>query len=149
MPSSRESQYLRFWTLYFDRVRALHPSWIGGRRPLTSSWIGQRSGIPGTYISVCFGRGGKLRHELYIDTEDAAENDALFENFLNGREALEGAYGRRLDFQKLPNSRGCRIADHAIGDVTNEEQWNEYIRWFLDAGVRLRLTLSQAGLLGL
>ena len=148
MPSTKARHYLRFWTLYFDRVRALHPSWVGRGGPLASSWIGQRSGIPGTYISVCFGRGGRLRHELYIDTEDAAENDALFEDFLNRREVLEGAYGRRLDFQKLPNRRGCRIADHAIGDVTNEEQWNEYIRWFLDAGIRLRRALGKSGFSG-
>ena len=69
------AHYLRFWTLYLERVRAVHPPWAGRTNPVRGSWVGQGSGIPGTYISVCFGRGGKLRHELYIDTEDTKENE--------------------------------------------------------------------------
>jgi hypothetical protein len=48
-----------------------------------------------------------------------------------------------LDFQPLPDRRGCRIADHSIGDVRDEEHWGEFIRWFLDAGVRLRRALKE------
>jgi hypothetical protein len=92
---------------------------------------------------VCFGRGGKLRHELYIDSGEARENDALFEDLLSHRERLETAYGRPLDFQRLPGKRGCRIADHASGDVMDQDHWNEFIRWFLDAGARLRRALTE------
>jgi hypothetical protein len=148
MPSSRDSDYLRFWTAYFERVRDLYPSWTDGRNPLPHSFITQRSGIPGTNISICFGRGGKLRHELYIDTKDAIENDALFEDLRRRRHTLEAAYGRSLDFQRLPDKRGCRIADHGVGDVRHEERWSEYIRWFIDAGARLRRALRQTGLAG-
>lgn len=143
--SGRAGLYLRFWSLYLERVRAIHPSWLGRGGPRASSWIGQSSGIPGTYISVCFGRGGTLRHEFYIDTEDAVENYAVFEDFLARRDEIEAKYGRQLDFQRLPNKRGCRIADHQIGEVRDEEHWNEYIRWFLDAGLRLRRALKGAG----
>ena len=100
---TRGSHYLRFWTLYLDRVRELHPTWAGKRNPVRRSWVGQSSGIPGTYISVCFGLGGRLRHELYLDASEAADNDALFEDLLGHREALEAAYGRSLDFQRLPS----------------------------------------------
>ena len=140
--------YLRFWTRYLERVRASHPTWAGNRNPLRSSWIGQPSGIPGTYISVCFGRGGKLRHELHIDTGEAKENEAIFEDVLRQREELETAYGRSLDFQRLPGKRGCRIADHASGDVMDEDHWNEFIRWFVDAGGRLRHALTETGFSG-
>lgn len=145
---NRSVHYRRFWTLYLERVRAVHPLWAGARSPLRSSWVGQTSGIPGTYISVCFGRGGKLRHELYIDTGDAAENDALFDDFLSKRQALESAYGRPLDFQRLPHRRGCRIADHGIGDVMDEGHWSEFIRWFVDAGARLRRALTETSSTG-
>jgi len=148
MGSSKDSHYLRFWTVYFERTSELHPSWIEGRNPLPRSFITQRSGIPGTNISVCFGRGGKLRHELYIDSTDAIENDSLFEDFRSRRQAMEAAYGSQLDFQQLPTKRGCRIASHTTGDVMREDHWNEYIRWFPDAGVRLRLALSEAGFPG-
>jgi hypothetical protein len=140
---SRGMHYLRFWTRYFERVRALHPTWVGKRNPIPRSWVGQSSGTPGTYISVCFGRGGKLRHELYIDTGGAAENEALFEDLRRHREELETAYGRPLDFQRLPGKRGCRIADHTAGDVMDEDHWNEFIAWFLDAGARLRRALAE------
>ena len=140
---SREEHYLRFWTLYLERVRAVHPAWAGKRNPVRGSWVGQSSGIPGTYISVCFGRGGKLRHELYIDTGDAKENEAIYEDLLGHQQELETAYGRRLDFQPLPGKRGRRIADSGEGDVMDEDHWNEFIRWFLDAGTRLRRALAE------
>jgi hypothetical protein len=145
---SREAHYLRFWTLYMERVRAVHPTWAGNTNPVRGSWVGQSSGIPGTKIFVCFGRGGRLRHELYIDTRDAKENEALYEDLRGHCEELETAYGRRLDFQPLPGKRGCRIADHAWGDVLDENHWNEFIVWFLDAGARLRRALAETRFAG-
>jgi hypothetical protein len=144
-PEGRPGLYLRFWALYFERLRELHPEWVGNRNPVASSWVGQRSNIPDTFISVCFGRNGTLRHELYIDSGEKAANKTLFESLLEERTAIEEVYGRQLDFQRLPARRGCRIADHGTGDVTNEESWPRFVEWFLDAGVRLRRALSSFG----
>lgn len=52
---------------------------------------------------------------------------------------MERAYGRPLNWEALPHARMCRVADYRDdGDVTFQDRHDEYIDWFLDAGVRLR-----------
>lgn len=142
----KATYYERFWGRYIERVQREHPGWTNARRVGRESWMSQPSGVPGTFISVCFGAGGKLRHELYIDAGDAAQNEEVFEDLLSRRNVLEEAYGRRLDFQRLEGRRACRIADHGVGDVTDEGRHDEFINWFFDAGARLRRALAVAGL---
>ena len=141
----KAAAYENFWTRYIERVQKEHAGWTNARRAGRDSWMSQPSGIPGTYISVCFGAGGKLRHELYIDNGDRQQNEELLDYHLERREALEAAYGSELDFQRLEGRRACRMADHGIGDVTDEERHDEFVDWFFDRGVRLRGALASVG----
>ena len=57
--------------------------------------------------------------------------------------ALEDAYGRPLFFEELPGKRACRIADYRGGaDVTDIDNFDEFIDWFFDSGARLRKALA-------
>jgi len=140
--SPRAALYLQFWEAYLARVRDEHPDWTRARIPQRVNWMSQPSPIPGTQINPCFVSKGRIRHELYIDTGDAEQNTALFEQFETQREAFEAAYGRALTFEPLPDRRACRIADYTTGDVTVTDQHGHYIAWFLDCGERLRAALS-------
>lgn len=142
----KAAAYEGFWTRYVERVQKEHPGWTNARRAGRDSWMSQPSGISGTYISVCFGAGGKLRHELYIDNGDREQNEELLDYYLERRAALESAYGLELDFQRLEGRRACRIADHGVGDVADEERHDEFIDWFFDRGQRLRQALATVGL---
>jgi hypothetical protein len=136
--------YATFWARYLERVLAEHPSWTRSRNPPRGdNWFQTISGIPGTYMAAAFAEGGRLKNELYIDRGDAEVNAAYLAELAEHRERLERAYGRPLEFEELPNRRACRVADYrAGGDVLQFERHDEYLDWFIDAGVRLRRALA-------
>jgi Domain of unknown function (DUF4268) len=71
----------------------------------------------------------------------------LFSHLHDQREEFESAYGRALSWEELPNRRACRIAEYREdGSVTEEDRYDEFIDWFLDAGTRLRTALSAVNL---
>ena len=107
------------------------------------------SPIKGTRINPSLAQGKRLRHEIYIDTGDEGRNDAMFEDLFRQSELFEAEYGRTLEWEALPGARACRIADYrGEGDVVFEDKHDEFVTWFLDAGVRLRRALASVTLAG-
>lgn len=140
--SGRAEQYRRFWTSYLERQRAAHPSWSRRATPQPANWMNFPSPISGTQINPSFAPGGRLRHELYIDTGDADANVELFERLRARRDEMDAAYGRPLEFDEIPGKRACRIVEYRDGEIGEEERWNEFIDWFVDCGVRLREAIA-------
>jgi hypothetical protein len=135
--------YLRFWTRYLERVHAEHPDWTRARKPQTANWMTQPCPIPGAVISLSFAAGKRLRHELYIDSDDGEMNMHLFDALSAQREVLESGYGRPLEFDPLPERRACRIVEYRDdADVSQTARHDEFIDWFFDAGMRLRQAVA-------
>lgn len=135
--------YLQFWTRYIERVHAEHPEWTRARKPQTANWMSQPSAVSGAAISVSFAAGRRLRHELYIDSEDGDRTAETFGQLKAQRALIEQRYGRPLEFEPLPERRACRIAEYCDdADVTEVERHDEFIDWFFDAGTRLRAALA-------
>ncbi|HUG86240.1 MAG TPA: DUF4268 domain-containing protein, partial [Euzebya sp.] len=135
--------YLRFWTRYLERVHAEHPGWTRAQKPQTANWMSQPSVVPGAFISVSFAAGGRLRHELYIDSEDGEIAQRTFDGLAAHQHLLEERYGRPLSFEPLPERRACRIAEYRDeGDVMDVDRHDKFIEWFFDAGTRLRAALA-------
>jgi Domain of unknown function (DUF4268) len=135
--------YQAFWGRFLERVRTEHPGWTHAQKPQTSSWFAMACPFKGgPYYSAGFAQGGKLRNELYIDFGDAERNTNLFESLSVHRALIEGTYGGPLTWEDLPDRRACRIADYGHGDVSNGEQFDRYIDWFFDTGIRLRQAID-------
>ena len=140
---TKTALYQEFWTRYLERLRQEHPDWSRARTPSNQGWMSTQSPIKGTRINPSFAQGGRLRHEIYIDSGDKERNEALFEHLLDQREMFEDQYGRTVEWEALPKARASRIADYRDdADVTFEDRHDEFISWFFDAGVRLRRALS-------
>lgn len=112
--------------------------------PSTENWTTQPAPIKGTHYLLVFPAGGRLRHELYIDSTDADRNAEIFQALREHRAAIEEAYGQPLEWEELPGRKACRVADYGEGDVTQTERHDEYIDWFLDAGERFRRAMAIA-----
>jgi Domain of unknown function (DUF4268) len=136
--------YVDFWPRFIERAQAEHPGWTKrGPGVHPDSWLDMSSGISGAPINACFSQGKRLKNELYIDSGDADKNLELFRALESQEEILEGAYGRPLTFEELPNRRACRVAEYFEGaDVTETERHDEFIDWFFDCGERLRRALA-------
>ena len=140
--SPRRQAYVTFWTRYIERVRDEHPGWTNARKPGAENWMSQTNPMAGATISVSFAQGGRLRHELYIDSGDADRNREAFDALVEQSDALNSAYGRALEFEPLEGRQACRIADYTAGDVMETDRHDEFIDWFFDAGERLRRTFK-------
>ena len=140
---TKTALYREFWTRYLERLRNEHPDWSRARTPSNQNWMDFPSPIKGTRINPSFAQGGRLRHEIYIDTGDRAQNDMIFERLSQQQDLFEAEYGHPLQWEALPNARASRIADYRDdADVTFVDRHDEFITWFFDAGVRLRRALS-------
>lgn len=138
--SPRGERYREFWSRYLDRISGR--GWGRRHTPPPANWMDFPSPITGTRINPSFAAGGRLRHELYIDSGDGETNLELFESIRQQREAFEAAYGRPLEFEQLPGKRACRITEYAEGAIDNSEDWDSYIDWFIDAGERMRVAIA-------
>jgi len=142
--TGRAASYVEFWTLLIERLHETHPGWT--RRKSTAAipqnWIDMPSPLSGTSINMSFAQGRRLRHELYIDPGDPDQSRAIFNALLEKREAVERSYGRPLEFEELPGKRACRIAEYREGEVTNRDRYEDFVRWFIDAGERVRRALD-------
>ncbi|HEX2039920.1 MAG TPA: DUF4268 domain-containing protein [Acidimicrobiales bacterium] len=138
----KAERYVRFWERYLARVHAAHPEWSRRRTPQSTNWMGFPSPIPGTQITPSFAAGGRLRHELYIDSGDVATNENVFAGLLARKDEFEQVYGRPLSWEELPGKRASRIADYSTGDVLEEQAWEAYIDWFVECGERLRAAIA-------
>lgn len=139
--------YAEFWQRYLDRVRAEHPAWTrSADGPRGDNWFQTISPVPGSYIAASFAQGRRLRHELYIDNGNAESNAATLASLEERRGQLEHQYGRPLTFEPLLGRRACRVAEYrADADILALDRHDEYLDWFIDAGVRLRRALVAAG----
>lgn len=138
----KAAYYVEFWRRFLDTLRARHPGWTRAVRPNSANWFSMSAPIAGAAFSSSFAQGGRLRHELYIDSGDGERNLEIFNELLSRRDALEASYGGALEFDELMGRRACRIADYSSGEVTETDRHDEFINWFIDAGERLRRALS-------
>jgi hypothetical protein len=140
--SGRAALYQAFWGKYLERLQQIHPDWTRTSAPPTVSWMSMHSPLKGTELANSFSTGGRLRHELFVDTGDPATTEDLFNSLAARKDDLEKAYGRPLEWEPLPTTRASRIADYTTGDVTQENRYDELITFLIDAGERMRRALD-------
>jgi hypothetical protein len=142
---AKSTLYATFWPKLIARLNADRPDWTR-RRPdgtrFTNNWLDMPCGVAGARYSLSFSRGGRLRHEIYIDSGDAETNLNVFRALEDQRDALIEAYGRPLEFEELPGRTACRVADYSEGTVENDAQHTTYIEWLVDSGDRFRRALE-------
>ena len=139
--------YYQFWARYLERLHAEHPDWSERKAPLTQNWMNQPSPIKGTTIVPSFAAGGRLRHELYIDTGDEEANLKILKHLQDQEDLFVATYGRSVSFEGLPGKRACKIAEYReSSNVSDSDRYDEFIDWFFDAGPRLRTALQAVAL---
>lgn len=137
--------YVSFWTRFLERIALEHPGWSKARKPQPTNWLSMPSPIKGlSYYAASFAQGGKVRNELYLDAESPEAVVALFESLAAHKNVIEDTYGGPLTWEELPGKRACRIADYALGQVTEGDKFDDYIDWFFDSGARLRAAIDSA-----
>lgn len=141
----KAAMYVEFWTELLRRIRDEHPDWSRSLSPDGSSWITLPFGSSiATYI-MSFTRNGPAL-ELSFGSTDAGANSAWFARFLAYRPQIDGDFGRPLDWDELDGKKSCRVRYQRPegGDVTDLEQREALIEWFITEFSRFRAATQQA-----
>ena len=129
----------RFWSELLERAAKrtrLHAT-IAPRR---YHWLGARAGVSGLGFNYTV-RQHDAGVELYIDRgKDAGtQNEYIFDELAASKEVIEGSFGEPLDWQRLEDSRACRIKKLiTLGGYRDEpSKWPEIQEAMVDCMVRL------------
>lgn len=147
--TERAALYRRFWGRMLERLRVEHPTWTRSTVPTTVSWMTLPAGTSTAWYGFNFTGNRALRSELYFGSPDPDANRRAFDRLAELRDRFEHAYGRTLDWQPLEGKKACRVAeDRPDSPIENTDEWETYIDWLFDAGIRMRRAVQTVGGLG-
>jgi hypothetical protein len=140
--AERHHERLRFWTALQERARGrtrLHSNVTPGH----DNWLGTSAGKSG--LGLCYVvELARNRVELYIDRGiNAADNEAIFDQFHRNRDAIEAEFGQPLSWERLEGKRACRIAARYEngGYRSPVEEWPALLDHMIDAMIRFERAL--------
>jgi len=130
--------YQVFFADVIERFKQVRPGLTRSTRTSPQNWWDFSSGRTGFAFAWAFGKGNQFRVELYIDTGSKEQNERVFEELLAQREQIEAEFGGRLEWDKLPAKRACRIFAANQGNIKDSSDQHAQLRaWGVDAMARL------------
>jgi hypothetical protein len=132
--TERQQAYQQFFSKLTDAYSEEHPDW-NKLKAQPQSWLSFGAGKGGVALGWAFHKGPELSTELYIDTQDAEENDRMYSQLKEDSEQIEDALGE-LVWQRLPEKRASRIKTaREISDYVenlSSKERRELINWAVD-----------------
>ncbi|HWS99891.1 MAG TPA: DUF4268 domain-containing protein [Pyrinomonadaceae bacterium] len=129
---------LQFWTglLEYAKTRtSLHAT----RSPGKYSWIGGSTGKRGLSYNYAV-REDDAQAELYIDfgTGSDDKNLQVFNQLASQKENIEQVFGGELQWEDLPEKRGCRIRKIVAGGYRSpSDEWPRIFEQLVSAMINL------------
>jgi len=134
--AERYNLRLKFWTELLNYARPL-TDLHANRKPGIYGWIGGGIGRAGLSLNYST-RETDSQVEVYIDTKDELKNLDVLSQFEQHKEEIEKAFGDKLDWQQLHDSRACRICYIVSGGYRSPQaEWAEIHKKLVDAMIRL------------
>lgn len=135
---------LKFWEGLLSKAKERGLLMHASRSPTKDSWISAGSGRSGLTFNYVVWMDDKTAAELYIDTGDRDDNKRIFDTLAAKRDAIDQAFGGKLEWERLDEKRACRIR-HTIeegGLTIGENQWPKIQDAMIDAMRRLANALK-------
>ena len=136
--SVRADIFRRFWAQLIERSKP-RTNVVAGRSTSAEHWLTGTIGRTGFQPTFTM-KQLDSRVEMYIDLGKGAEQrtKSAFQALALQRDDIERAFGGTLEWQPLPDKRGCRIYGVVDGGwKTPEGEWPELQDRFIDAMIRL------------
>ncbi len=141
--TSRDAMLRRFWRQLIERSRP-KTALFSNRTGSKDQWIGVTLGRTGFGLNIVILRE-ESRVECYIDLGKNSDekNRAAFKTIELQKQTIESAFGERLDWQELEDSRACRICKFLKGGWNGPEaEWGKLQDELIDAAMRLEKALK-------
>ncbi len=141
--TNRDAMLRRFWRQMIERSRP-KTALFANRTGSKDQWIGVTLGRVGFNLNVVLLRE-ESRVECYIDLGKNSDekNLAAFKALEQQKQAIESAFGEKLDWQELEDSRACRISKSLKGGWDESEaEWGKLQDELVDTAIRLEKALK-------
>ena len=131
--SEQRARYRTFFQALIDDLRTKY-QFTKARAGQAQSWYTFASENSKVYrYSASFAAGERIRTEVYIDWEDKAKNELIFDVLLENRAEIEREFGAELQWERLENKRACRVARYRDGDIDVDTETLDSIRtWMIE-----------------
>lgn len=129
--SERQKLYRDFFQDLIDRLREQH-NFTRARKAQPQNWYSFSAGQTGFKYGISFARGDRLRAELYIDAGDGDENLDALETLKDDSDQIEQRFESDLEWERLEDSRACRVAAYRDGSIMNTELHETYEDWAVE-----------------
>lgn len=121
-------KYRSYFQTLIDELREKH-RFTNARAGQPQNWYSFASDQSRVYkYGTSFTASGKVRAEIYIDAGDKGQNEAIFDDLLQQKSAIQQELGFELDWERLDNRRACRIAVYRDGDIEADPETLATIR---------------------
>jgi hypothetical protein len=121
-PSERDLKQEKFWEELLERSSGSFPL-FSNISPKQQGWISKGAGKSGVLYRY------RIRNDwgdagIYIDTNDKDLNEEIFDTLYEERDEIEDGLPFELDWQRLEDSRACRITHRIDGvGLSDEKNW--------------------------
>jgi len=133
---NRHTVRLKFWSNLLHKMNE-KSDLFKNISPSKDNWIGCGSGYSGLAYIFCI-TGSFARVELWINKGTKEENKLIFDKIHSSKEQIETKFGNKLDWQRLEDGKGSRVA-YFLKDVNvfNEEDWDKMIDFMVSNMIKL------------
>ncbi|MDD2215333.1 MAG: DUF4268 domain-containing protein [Eubacteriales bacterium] len=138
---TRHSLRIEFWERLLQEMNE-KSDLFKNISPSKDSWIGCGSGHSGLVYNFVV-TGNYARIELWINRGLQEENKVLFDSIYRYKNKIETTFGDQLDWQRLNDGKGSRIA-YILKDVSvfNEEDWPQMINFMTLNMIKFEISLK-------
>ena len=139
--TDRGERYRQFFQTVIDALQ--EKGFTGPRKAGTGNWYSFPAGVSrGLTFAAALGAGKEVRVELYIGGPSGADNIKLLENLERHNLQIESELGP-VDWQRLENRKGCRIALTRSGSIEDgADSLVEIQEWIIENLLKFKRVLS-------
>ncbi|NHM27523.1 DUF4268 domain-containing protein [Desulfofundulus sp. TPOSR] len=142
--STRGEAYQAFWTAFLEKLKERAPGLTNAKKGLPQNWYSISAGRSGFAYAAAFKLKGRFGVELYIDTGDKEENKQFFDQLYEQKDSIERELDMALSWERLDNTRACRIAIYRGGSIdAGEEELNDLQDWAVANLIKFRDVFSK------
>lgn len=139
--SETDKAYREFYANLTAAYAEANPDWYK-LTPQPQSWMNFGAGKAGMAFAWAFHKGPEFAVELYIDTGEKEQNEAIYQTLKEDQDEIEMGLTEELIWQQLPDKRACRIKipNSVSGTITelSENEKQELIYWGVEKMDTLR-----------
>ena len=122
-----------FWTEFRDRIEDRETP-LSARKPNPQHWYNNPIGKTGFELAfILNSRDNELRAELII-----RDNAEAYRQLIDQSQQIESEFDRELTWHEPEETRAgkerSRIVVTKSADVTDQDQWDEYLDWMIEHG---------------